>query len=108
MLDLLETYCYDGKFDSGDSSDTYRAKRKAFARVLPKIMERELTEKQSVCLRYKYLDGLTQGEIADLLKVSQPTVSRHITTAKDIVNNSLKYCYLALTAGLDEYDRLAQ
>ena len=68
-------------------------------------MENELTERQSVCLRYKYISGKSQQEIAKTLKLSQPTVSRHISAAKDIVNNNLKYCYAALSAALNEYDR---
>ena len=70
------------------------------------IMKNELTQRQNMCLRYKYINHKTQSEIADILKLSQPTVSRHISTAKDIVNKNLKYCYVALSKCLDEYDRL--
>ena len=70
-------------------------------------MNNELTQKQSVCLRYKYINNKNQAEIAEILQLSQPTVSRHISTAKEIMNNSLQYCYIALTKAIDEYERLS-
>lgn len=56
----------------------------------------------------KYINGKTQKEIANLMKLSQPTVSRHINAAKEILNNSLKYCYIALEKGIDEYEKEQQ
>jgi DNA-binding MarR family transcriptional regulator len=74
---------------------------------VPLILENELSPSQYACLRYKYIFGKSQAEIANLLKLSQPTVSRHITTAKDIVNKNLQYCYLAITRSIEEFDRLS-
>lgn len=107
IVDFVSNYYYNigDKYSDEDKS---RAKQKAVGTVLPLIMENELTKKQSVCLRYKYINGKTQKEIANLMKLSQPTVSRHINAAKEILNNSLKYCYIALEKGIDEYEKEQQ
>jgi RNA polymerase sigma factor (sigma-70 family) len=107
MIDFIESFYYDKSQNICEGYDKERAKKKAFSLILPLIMDNELTKRQSVCLRYKYINNKSQAEIAELLKLSQPTVSRHIATAKDIVNNNLKYCYMALSKGLDEYDKLS-
>lgn len=107
MIDFVDTFYYDKTPHYDEGYDKERAKQKAFSLVLPLIMENELTQRQNICLRYKYINNKSQSEIAEILKLSQPTVSRHISTAKDIVNSNLKYCYLALSKGLDEYDKLS-
>ena len=107
MKDFVEEYYFQPNFDDTDGYDKERAQRKAFSVILPIIMKQELTERQNICLRYHYVMGKSQQEIADILKLSQPTVSRHINAAKNIVNNKLCYCYAALHTALDEYDRLA-
>ena len=106
MIDFMESfYCTD--YSQLDGYDREKAKQKAFQAVVPLIMNNELTQKQSVCLRYKYINNKNQAEIAELLQLSHPTVSRHISTAKEIMNNSLQYCYIALTKAIDEYERLS-
>ena len=106
MIDFMESfYCTD--YSKLDGYDREKAKQKAFQAVVPLIMNNELTKKQSVCLRYKYINNKNQAEIAEILQLSQPTVSRHISTAKEIMNNSLQYCYIALTKAIDEYERLS-
>lgn len=106
MIDFAENYYYQNSILPGESLDKSLAKKKAFSAVLPLILDNELTERQSICFKYKYINNKTQQEIGELLKLSQPTVSRHISTAKDIVNNKLQYCYLAISKGIDEYDKL--
>lgn len=105
MIDFMESF-YFGDPTLTEGYDREKAKHKAFSVIVPMIMNNELTEKQSICIRYKYLLGKNQAEIAQILNLSQPTVSRHINAGKDIINNSLKYCYLALNQAIDEYDRL--
>ncbi len=105
MVDFVDDYYYDIGITGCEEADKARAKRKAFESVVPLIMKNELTPQQSICLRYKYINGKSQTEIARLLKLSQPTVSRHINAAKNVMNNSLKYCYIALSKGIDEYER---
>lgn len=105
MIDYIECY-YSKNMNDNDSHEAFLAKKKAFSALLPVLMENELTQKQSLCLRYKYLLGKTQIEIAELLHLSQPTVSRYISSAKGILNNKLKYCWAAMSAALTEYDKL--
>lgn len=105
MLDLVDSFYYNTD-TLNDGDDRLQAQRKAFSSIIPLIVQNELSERQSVCFRYKYLSGKSQREIARILNLSQPTVSRHINSAKDIINHSLQYCILALKSGLDEYDRI--
>ncbi len=102
-MDYLDNYYY--KLNNNDENDTQRAARKAIGAILPALFENELTKKQEMCLKYKYIYGKTQSEIAKLLKVSQPTVSRHIARGKSIVNDKLKYCSAAILCALNEYDK---
>lgn len=106
MIDFIDGYYTTRDPKTLDGYDRERAQQTAVGAVLDLIMKNELTQRQNMCLRYKYINHKTQSEIADILKLSQPTVSRHISTAKDIVNKNLKYCYVALSKCLDEYDRL--
>lgn len=103
MIDFVEMY-YDNLNDNlGDDQDTFNAKHKALGKVIPHIVENELTKQQMNCFNAKYLQHKTQQEIAELLHLSQPTVSRHINTARETVNNILKYCYLATSMGISAY-----
>lgn len=106
MIDFIDGYYYNNAYDNDEGFDREKAKRTAFSAVLPLIMENELSQKQSICLKYRYINNKSQSEIAEMLKLSQPTVSRHINSAKEIVNSNLKYCYIALLKGFEEYDRL--
>lgn len=105
-MDFVDKFYYGNSFLSDDSKDKTKAHQKAMASIIPLIINNELTEKQSLCFRYKYISGKNQKEIAEIMHLSQPTVSRHINTAKDVLNASLKYCYVALSKGLDEYDKM--
>ncbi|MBQ9518142.1 MAG: sigma-70 family RNA polymerase sigma factor [Eubacterium sp.] len=104
-MDLLDLYYYSPVITADDNEEFNRAKRKAFALILPKIMENELTERQRVCIKMKYIAHMTQKEIANKLGISQPSVSRHIISAKKIINGNLQYCCAALTKALYEYEK---
>lgn len=106
MIDFAEDYYYNITNIIGESEDKALARKQAFSAVIPLILENELTSRQKSCFRFKYIENKSQQEIADLLKLSQPTISRHINAAKDIVNDKLKYCYIALSKGIDEYEKL--
>lgn len=106
-MDFIDNYYFSQGIEYSDGYDVERARQKAFSAVLPLIFENELTQRQTLCLNYAYIQKKTQKEIAQILKLSQPTVSRHINTAKKIVNNELKYCYLAVMKGIEEYEKLA-
>ena len=104
-MNLLDLYYSPVGSNEFESDDFTLAKRRAFALVLPEIMDNELTEIQAKCLKMKYVRKMTQAEIAETLGISQPTVSRHITVAKKTVNTVLKYCYAALSKALCEYEK---
>lgn len=96
MTDLIENYYADQSISDDDDVDTQAVCKNAVKTVLPLILKNELTPRQRECLKMKYVQNLSQIEIARRLHVSQPTVCRHITLAKDIVNNRLSYCLVAL------------
>lgn len=104
-IDFVERFYVSPHFEHSNGYDRERAGHFAFSKVIPLLMKEELTPRQSVCLQMKYVNHKSQNEIAELLKLSQPTVSRHITTAKETMNKHLQYCYAAVSAALDEYDR---
>ena len=104
-MNLLDLYYSPVGSNELESNDFSVAKRCAFAVVLPEIMDNELTEIQAKCLKMKYIKKMTQTEIAEALGISQPTVSRHISAAAKTVNTVLRYCYIALTKALFEYDK---
>lgn len=95
VIDLIDSY-YAGNVNSGTDMDSQKISRSAISSVLPLILKNDLTERQRLCLKMKYAENLNQTEIAAKLKLSQPTVCRHIATAKSIVNNRLSYCLVAL------------
>lgn len=94
MRDIIDNYYLNQEFES--DMDSQKISRKAISSVLPLILKNDLTERQQSCLKLKYVSNLSQAQIADRLNLSQPTVCRHISTAKDIVNNRLSYCLVAL------------
>ena len=104
-MDYLDKY-YAGISDERSAGyDRDEALRKGIGKVLPLMLENELTTRQEMCLRYKYVYGKTQNEIGELLKLSQPTVSRYIARAKEKINGKLRYCWAAASSALDEYDK---
>lgn len=95
MKDLIENYYNKDDAFSCDI-DSQVISRRAISTVLPLIMKNDLTPRQQKCLKLKYVNNLNQAQIADMLNLSQPTVCRHIAIAKNIVNNRLSYCLVAL------------
>lgn len=95
MLDIINLFYLD-KLDNNTDIDSQQINKSAISIVLPLIIREELTEQQKKCIKMKYEENLTQCEIAKRLHLSQPTVCRHIEQAKNIVNNRLAYCFVAL------------
>ncbi len=95
MIDFIDTY-FGEEPDYGGDLDSQTVTKTAVSSVLPLILKNDLTERQRCCLKMKYSLKLNQEEIAKRLGLSQPTVCRHIATAKGIVNNRLSYCIVAL------------
>lgn len=94
-MDFIENFYYS-EDDYYSDIDSQTISKKAISTVLPLIMKNDLTERQRSCLKLKYVNNLNQAEIAGRLNLSQPTVCRHISTAKSIVNNRLAYCLAAV------------
>jgi len=62
-----------------------------------KVVERiHLTDKKQDIIRLYYWDGLTQGEIGIVFRVSQPVISKHITEAKKKI---LRYIFWVIKEG---------
>lgn len=103
MKNFLEECVADRNLFEDDSEDEQKILGKALSLVLPKIIENELTPRQSLCLRLFYVHGKTQTEIARELKLSQPTVSRHINTAMAVVNKILGYCLYSVKKANEQW-----
>lgn len=106
MIDFIDSYMTDANAYEEYEHDEQRIMLKAVSKVLPKIIENELTPRQSLCLRLFYVHNKSQTEIARELKLSQPTVSRHISTAKAITNKCLYYCCLAVKNANAEWQKI--
>lgn len=103
MIDFVDMISCD--IFNSDADIKSKVINKTLNNLLPIIIDNELTEKQSLCIRYKYIYHKTQQEISELLKLSQPTVSRHITTGKAVLNKRLQYCYIAISNALTCWER---
>ena len=57
------------------------------------IIDTQLTEKQALCYRL-HKQGINQSQIAEKLKLSQPTVGRHILATNKKLNSYIKFAYL--------------
>lgn len=71
--------------------------------ILPLIVKQELTQKQRLCFELFYINNKSQSEIARIMHLSQPTVSRHINSAKDIVTKIANYCFAAVKNANDRW-----
>lgn len=103
MIDFVEAYMSDANSYQEEGFDERKVLKNSITKVLPLILKNELTDRQSLCLRLFYVHGKNQTEIAKELKLSQPTVSRHIKTAKDITNKCLTYCIYAVKQANEQW-----
>lgn len=108
MINFVDEYMTDkNKFDD-NGFDEQRILVNAVSKVLPLIIKNELTPRQSLCLRLFYVHRKSQAEIARELKLSQPTVSRHISAARDITNKYLSYCFYSVSKANEQWLKLEQ
>lgn len=103
MINFVEEYMSDCNEYENDGFDEQRILIKSLSSTLPMIIKNELTPKQSLCLRLFYVHKKSQVEIARQLRLSQPTVSRHINTAKDITNKYLSYCFYSVSKANEQW-----
>jgi RNA polymerase sigma factor (sigma-70 family) len=106
MIDFVEEYMSPKGNNDNEEFDEQRILIKSISKVLPLIIKNELTERQSLCLRMFYVFGKSQVEIANELKLSQPTVSRHIKSAKEIVNRFLTYSFYSVKQANEQWIKL--
>lgn len=96
MKNLIEEFYTDEEYPVCGEINPQKILRLALCSVLPLITQGELTQRQMECLDMSVIKNMSQTEIAGLLGISQPTVSRHIELAKDIIGNRLTYCKTAV------------
>jgi RNA polymerase sigma factor (sigma-70 family) len=108
MINFVEEYMSDASKVEEDGFDEQKILLKSISKVLPLIIKNELTPRQSLCLRLFYVHHKSQVEIARELKLSQPTVSRHINTARDITNKFLNYCFYSVNNANEQWLKLEQ
>ena len=58
-----------------------RAQRERMKKILSRAIRYGLTERQRTCLMMYYLEGMKMKDIAKVMGLSLPTVSRHIGAA---------------------------
>ena len=58
-----------------------RRERERMKRILLRAIRHELTDRQRDCVIMYYLEGMKMKDIADRMKLSKSTVSRHIQSA---------------------------
>ncbi len=74
---------------------TNEAEHKQLLRILSKIIEGELTERQQQCIIMRYYKNLTVTEIALKLGIGKSTASRHIKKARTRLYKLLDYYILS-------------
>lgn len=70
---------YYNKFDLIDEDNTMVLK--AMILTIPKVLETYLTDKQREIIKMIVFDELNQTQVANILEISQPTVSKQYEAA---------------------------
>lgn len=98
-FDLMEQYLGSDAGTSPlarDSDEDVEYRR--MVRVIQRAVDGELTHRQRECVQLYYYDGYKMAEVAAILGIQTPAVSRHLKKARGRLENVL--CYL--------FDRLAE
>ncbi len=97
-----------GEYDEFDECgyDEQKILQNSLKFILPQIVERELTQKQRICFEQFYIRRKSQNEIARMLRLSQPTVSRHLKSAESIVNRIGMYCIYGIKKTNEQWEKL--
>ena len=92
--DLMEGYLgqedpYPGFLRERNDDPEYRR----MLRVLTRLTEEELTDRQRQCVRLYYFEGQKMQDVADLLGIQRSTVSRHLKKARCRMGQVLRYSF---------------
>ena len=83
-------YVYSIKSGNNETNERYRTALKKFMWL---CIDKELTKLQKDILLAYYIDGKDMQYIADEYQVHISTISRHIKTAKNRINDRFDYFY---------------
>ena len=90
--DFAEALAGVAKYEESVSGTNELEYRKIL-KILPKIIDGELSERQKKCLTMRYCENLSVTEIAEKLNIDKSTVSRHISRAKAKLKRILRYYF---------------
>ncbi len=65
-------------------------------RVLRRVMEGELTERQRDCVRLRYFEDKSVREVAEVIGITAPTVSKHLKKARARLHKVMEYSFSRL------------
>lgn len=93
-FDLMERYLGsdDGMSPLSRDSDVDVEYRR-MVRVIQRAVDGELTERQRECVRLYYYEGHKMAEVAGILGIQTPAVSRHLKKARVRLENVLGYLF---------------
>lgn len=92
-------------FDSAGYDEQVIMRNSLFA-VVPKIAKNELTQMQRICFEMFYFEKKNQKQIAAVLHISQPSVCRHLKSAKTIIEKIGGYCILSIKNTNEQWEKL--
>ena len=92
-------------FDSAGYDEQVIMRNSLFA-VVPKIAKNELTQMQRICFEMFYFEKKNQKQIAAVLHISQPSVCRHLKSAKMIIEKIGGYCILSIKKTNEQWEKL--
>lgn len=92
-------------FDSAGYDGQVIMRNSLFA-VVPKIAKNELTQMQRICFEMFYFEKKNQKQIAAVLHISQPSVCRHLKSAKMIIEKIGGYCILSIKKTNEQWEKL--
>ena len=75
------------------NNSTNSEKYNKILKILSRVIENELTEKQKMCVKLYYHESMNTVKIANKLGVYPSTVWRHINNSKKKIKNIMKYYY---------------
>lgn len=73
------------------------AEREKMLRILRKVMEGELTERQKDCVRLRYFEAKSVTEVAEALGITPPTASKHLKKARTRLGKVMGYSFPRLS-----------